>query len=105
MMDKKKNGRKPTRPADRDRKQADVPTYPLETIMALQKALEGGITPEKTPAKTKSRYGSKRAIARQTQTGLIARIGQSLAEMGRELEAILRSAMGFKKRSRQTSAP
>jgi hypothetical protein len=103
--DNNRNRRTPAWPAERDLQQVDVRTYSLETIMALQKALESGITPEETLPRPKSRLAEpERVIASDIQSSLIARFSKSLAEMGRGLGQALRSAVGFKKRSKHTSA-
>jgi len=105
MMDNEKNGIKPNRQYQRDPKQNDVRTYPLETIMALQKALEGGITPEETSPRPNARGAEPgRAIASDAQSALITRIRKSLAQLGCGLGRVLRSAVGSKEQSKQTSA-
>src|SRR5215831_7402264 len=105
MTDNEKNVEKPTRKDECDLQQDAVRTYPLETIMALQKALENGITAEGTLLSPTTRVAEpERAIASDAQSGVITQIRKSLTAMRRGLGRALQLAAGSKKQSKRTSA-
>lgn len=87
-------------------KKVDTRTYSLEAIMALQKALEGGINREGPRLTTQSCVAQQEnAIARgDIPLSLIARLGESFANAGRTLRQALRPILALRKKSKWTSA-
>jgi hypothetical protein len=94
------------KPDARGPKAPGVPTYSLEAIMAMQKALEGGIDQEEPLLTTPSCLAQKEndTARGDIPSSLITRLRKSFATVERRLRQTLRPILAFRKQSRHTSA-
>jgi hypothetical protein len=94
------------KPDKRGPKAAGVQTYSLEAIMAMQKALEGGMNQEEPLLTTQSCLAQKEndTARGHIPSSLITHLRKSFATVGRRLRQTLRPIVAFKKQSRHTSA-
>lgn len=92
-------------PTPRPPEAATVKTYPLETIMALQKALEAGFDPDQRISPVQPKSSHERTSVRPSAVSLLAqRFWKAVTNAIARLEQRLKSTLTRKKRSRLTSA-
>ena len=87
-------------------KGAEGETYPLEAIMALQKALERGLEQEEPlpPKFSEMVQERERNFGRDVRSGFMMGLTNALVNLGRRLEHALQLVFAFRKQSRRTSA-
>jgi hypothetical protein len=106
MFGRKKHDATPRGLQDRGPQGAEGQTYPLEAIMALQKALERGLEHQEPlpPKYSEIVEERERNVGRDARSGFMMRLTNPLGNLGRRLKHALQLVFAFRKQSRRTSA-